>query len=300
MDVFFAPNSVAPAFFRGKCVVTIHDIGPALAAEFASRRLALYSRFYSTKIIKRSAQRANKIIAVSKNTKNDLANWLGLHDNKIEVVYHGRDERFTQIRDQRQIKAILDHHRLPDRYILHVGGFSGRKNLGPLVTAYYKLRREYKISEKLVLVGKPGYGYSKIEQLRGKLALQKHLFIATNISDNELPVIYSGATLFVLPSLLEGFSLPVLEAMSCGVPVVASNRTAMPEVVGHAGILVDTISADELALAILKVLKDDSLRHHLRTKGLKRAQEFAWRKSARQTLDIIERVARTRRPNQGN
>lgn len=289
IDVFFSPNFVLPSLFKGKIVLTIHDLGPIVNPELYARRYRLYFR----RIVEQGARKSDKIITGSQNAKNDLVNWLGINNDKIEVVYHGSEERFKEITNRTLINKTLSDYKIQSDYILFVGQISERKNISTLIETYKKLKKEYLIKERLLLVGKLGHNHSKILKLIKKLDLEKDIYIINYVSEDKLPVIYSAAKLFVFPSIFEGFGFPVLEAMACGTPVIAANATSIPEVTGDAGMLFEPKNVNDLTSKIWKVLDNESLRNKLKYRGLNRVKQFTWRRTAKHTLAILEEVNST-------
>jgi glycosyltransferase involved in cell wall biosynthesis len=187
------------------------------------------------------------------------------------------------------VAAVRSRYRLPEGYVLFVGSVERRKNLRGLLQAYARLL-ETDVACPLVIVGTRRRGAGEIGRTLQELHLEESVIFTGYVPDADLPAIYTGADLFVFPSLYEGFGLPPLEAMACGTPVVCSNAASLPEVVGDAAIMVDPYDVEGLAEAMLRVLTDADLREHLRRKGLERARQFTWERTARETVAVYREV----------
>jgi len=231
-------------------------------------------------------RKAMRIIAVSQSTKDDLIHCLDIPDERISVVYEGIDHRLFQPVSHR----IYNHP-----YILFVGAEHPRKNFTTLLKAFSRLKREPRLKElKLVKVGNAGGQEVDFRrQTMGvveSLHLSREVIFTDFVPETDLPAYYSGAEVFVLPSLYEGFGFPVLEAMACGCPVITSNTSSLPEVVGEAGIMVDPSATDSLAQAMWRVLTDSELRDNMIREGLEQSKRFSWEKVAEQTREVYNKV----------
>ena len=283
-DVLFVPAHVLPLVHPRRSVVTIHDLG-YLYYPKAHRSLDWLYLYLSTRYNARSAAH---IIADSEATKRDTIERLHIDATKISVVYPAASPEFQPMADANRLAAVRSRYGIEGDYILFVGTLHPRKNIARLVEAYVKLKEEHKIQARLVLTGK--LGWLTKETLRPLERVKEGITLTGFVAEVDLPALLSGATAFVLPSLFEGFGLPVLEAMSCGTPVVAANSSSLPEVIGDAGVLVDPLSVDSIAEGIRKVVENKDLRAELREKGLAQALRFTWEEAARKTVDILEMV----------
>ncbi len=267
-------------FLRKPFLITVHDLARIC---FSLNREAIAERWW-LKLDVKGIRKANHIIAVSQNTKDDLINYLKIPPERITVIYNGLDHSLFQPRKGR----LFDKP-----YILYVGSERPRKNLNRLLEAFSKLKREFKLL-KLVKVGSPGrseiFRKNTLAQIE-KLGLREEVIFVDHVPENELPYYYSFASLLVYPSLYEGFGFPLLEAMACGCPVITSNTSSLPEVVGEAGIMVNPYDVDALAGAMGRVLTDQRLRSGMIERGLAQAKGFSWEKTARETGEVYERVA---------
>ncbi|MGB9879890.1 MAG: glycosyltransferase family 4 protein [Anaerolineae bacterium] len=281
-----SPVNVQPFILPCKGVVTVTDLSFMVFPESFRPFQRLYQRFFT----RMSVQRASHLIAISSSTAQDLGKFFAVPMTKISVIFPGVDTAYHPMRD---ISALSDFRRrrnLPERFILFVGTLEPRKNLLTLLKAYAKFKRQTKADHKLVLAGSPGWLYQPIFAAVEELGLQDDVLFPGFIPEDELPLWYNTADVFVYPSLYEGFGLPPLEAMACGTPVIASNASSLPEVVGDAALLVDPYSPDEWATALLQVCKDRDLGNNLATRGPERARIFSWSSMARETAQVYQAV----------
>jgi len=230
---------------------------------------------------------ADKIIAVSYACKQDLMHFWKVPDDKVVVIYEAASERFRPITDYRVSKQIRAKYALQRDYILFVGGFDPRKNVGTLIEAYARCRARDKLD--LVLIADKIFTYPHLVQRVQELGLEGKVHCLGQIID-DLPGLYGTARVFVFPSFHESFGLPVVEAMACGTPVIASNRFACPEIVGDGGLLCNPSCPDDIAEKIDAVCFDEALSASLRERALGRAAEFSWAKAAQETLAVYQEV----------
>jgi len=284
--VLFVPAHVVPAI-HPRTVVTLHDLGYLRYPEAHSR----LSRYYLRLSTIWSARAARQIIAVSAATARDVVQHSGVSAAKVRVVYHGYDDaRFVPVVDEAAIAAAKVRLGLQatESYVLYVGTIQPRKNLTRLVEAFAAsgCAGDY----RLVLGGKRGWLSDEIYATASRLGLQNRVLFPGYLNDDDLPALYSGATLFAFPSLYEGFGLPVLEAMAAGTPVLAANASSLPEIVGDAAVQCDPQDTASIAAALHWALSDANLRSSLRQRGLQQAQQFSWRRCATETLAVLEEV----------
>jgi glycosyltransferase involved in cell wall biosynthesis len=285
IDLLHSLAFVQPVVLPCPGIVTIYDLSFFLFPQRFQPWRRLYLRwgtFYS-------ARRARRVVVISANTKRDVVSLLGVPEDRIDVVPCGVDEDFQPTEDPQSLSALRERHDLPPRMILFVGTIEPRKNLTTLLKSYALLRREIN-PPPLVIAGPKGWRHQEVLSLAGELGLLDDVFFPGYIAREELPHWYAAADLFVYPSLYEGFGLPPLEAMACGTPVVASNTSSLPEVIGEAGILVEPTNVEELAQAMRRVLTDPSLRESLRAKGLERAHTLTWQRTAEDTVRVYDRA----------
>lgn len=260
---FFSPYIKGPVFARCPFVTTIHDLLFLVTPEYTGTRYKLYNTVFRA-IGGFISKRAAAIITDSEYSRKDIMRIFKINGKKINVIPIGVSEKYCPIKDQSVIEEVKNRYGIEQKYILYVGNFKPHKNVHTLIKAYNRLPNEIKDDYQLVLGGKKDRFYIEIGQLIGKLKIKQNVVFTDFISEEHLPVLYSGAEMFVFPSLYEGFGLPILEAMACGIPVISSDSSSLPEVVGDAGILVDAKSVKGLSRAISTVLQDDKLRDELR------------------------------------
>lgn len=284
IDVFFSPYYKAPIFSPCPTVITIHDITPFIRLENMeytlqpNALLMLWSKFM--------AKRARKIITVSNHSKKNIMNIFKIPEEKIEVVYEGVEDEFRpKVRDE--IEKVKMKYGINRKYVLYIGNFEHHKNVDGLIKAYSGLPAELRKEYFLVVGGKDEKNSPGIEKLSGELGVRENIFFPGFIEEDDLPSIYGGAEIFIFPSFYEGFGLPPLEAMACGIPVIASNVSSLPEVVGDAGSLVDPKDIYGLTTAIKELLTDASVRYKMREKGLKRAKLFQAGDTTQKILNVF-------------
>ncbi len=283
LDLFHSPDYVLPPLRGGKRVLTIHDLSFLRYPEGADPRL----RWYLPKAVPRSIAQADLVLADSRNTGNDLTELLGVESSSVEVLYPGVEERFHPL-DEGSLVPLKARYSLGFPFILTVGTLEPRKNHVGLLQAYSLLKGRY--PHRLVIAGGKGWLYEPIFQEVERLSLEERVIFLGYVPEGDLPALYNLADLFVFPSFYEGFGLPSLEAMACGTPVVTSNTSSLPEVVGDGALLVSPQEVEALTDAMERALGDPSLRKELRSKGLERAKRFRWDEAAKQLLAIYKRV----------
>jgi glycosyltransferase involved in cell wall biosynthesis len=283
LDLFHSPDYVLPPLRGGKRVLTIHDLSFLRYPEGADPRL----RWYLTQAVPRSIGQADLVLADSLNTKSDLIELLGVEAGRVEVLYPGVEERFRPL-DEESLVPVQARYSLDFPFILTVGTLEPRKNHVGLLHAYSLLKG--RCPHRLVIAGGKGWLYEDIFQEVERLGLEEMVFFLGYVPEEDLPALYNLADLFVFPSFYEGFGLPPLEAMACGTPVVVSDLSSLPEVVGDGALLIPPQEIEALAEAMEKALSDPSLREELRSKGLERAKRFTWSEAAKRLLTIYEQM----------
>jgi glycosyltransferase involved in cell wall biosynthesis len=288
-DVFHGVLNVAPLFCPAPSVITIHDLA-FLSFPQTFRRL---NRTYLTWATRMSARRAARILAVSEATRQEIVRLLGIPPEKIVVTYDACDTRFVPPTPA-ALAAFRARMGLPERFILFVSTLEPRKNLPTLLDAYARIARS--TDAPLIIGGGKGWLYDEIFAKAERLNLGDRVRFAGFLDAHDLPLWYAAATVFTLPSLYEGFGMPLLEAMSCGTPVVTTTSSSLPEVVGDAGLTVPPTDADALGAALLRLLDDAELRAELRERGLRQARRFSWRETAERTLAAYQEACSEGRP----
>jgi glycosyltransferase involved in cell wall biosynthesis len=285
--LFFGPNYFGVFDDSFRTVITVHDLVyqrfPQDTDPFMLRHL--------TRALERDAGRAAAILADSEATRRDVIELLGVPAAKVHTVLCGVGEAFRPADDPAVRERARRLYGLPERFLLFVGTVEPRKNLVRLVTAFDALAAAPSFRHGLVIVGGKGWKDRAIRAALGESRAVSRIVLTGHVPGADLPVLYSLADALVIPSLYEGFGLPVLEAMACGTAVVTSNVSSLPEVAGGAAVLVDPTSAEDIARGMRSAIEDDSLREDLRRRGLARAKEFTWERAARRCLDIFAGLA---------
>ncbi|WP_041934089.1 glycosyltransferase family 4 protein [Gloeothece verrucosa] len=267
--------------------LTFHDLIPILFPEYVHE--AIVKNFQE---ILNSINPETWLICVSESAKNDLCNHLKVIDSqRVHVVYSAASENFYPCKNIEQIERIKKKYKIPNRpYILALNNLEPRKNIEQLIRCFARLVQQEKLKDlSLVLAGAKGWLYNnifnEIDQLK---ELKKQIIVTGYVDDADLAPLYSGAMMFVFPSLYEGFGLPPLEAMQCGTPVITSNTSSLPEVVGDAGIMINPKDSDELCQSILELYYDSSLREKLSHKSIERAKLFSWEQCGKNVINLYK------------
>ena len=286
VEAFFSPHFlIAPLNSYCRRVMTFHDLSYLRFKEFFSLRRDLWHRFQIRPFVRSNLP--DKIIAVSDSTKNDLIEKYGIEPWRIEKVYSGISDTIT-----RPSKEGLDEFRkrygLPGEFILFLGKLEPRKNISTLIRAFNLMKDSGNFRELyLVIVGAKGWLFKDIFREAEMSPHKNKIIFKDYITDKEKKFYYSLASAFVYTSFFEGFGFPPLEAMACGTPVIASNNSSLPEVVGDAGILVDPYNAVDISNGVRAIIEDVNLRNALVERGYERVKIFDWKKCADQTLESI-------------
>jgi len=286
VDLLHAMAFVSPLLLPCPAVVTVYDLSFLRFPE-SFRPL---NRFYLRQFTSWSVRRAHRVIAISESTRQDVVRLLGKPAEQVDVVHCGVDGRFYP-RDQAAVAAFRRKKGLPERFILFLGTLEPRKNVVSLLEAYAQLvATGGGWWPALVIAGAKGWFYQEIFAAVERLNLTDRVVFPGYVPEEEKPWWYNAAELFVYPSLFEGFGLPPLEAMACGTPVIVSDTSSLPEVVGDAGIQVPPGDVMALAEAMAALLHDPVARVDRRERGLARAARFSWRSAAQQTIHVYERA----------
>ncbi len=284
-DVVHGPVNVLPLALARPGVVTVHDVAFLHFPEHYPAAKRWYLQFMTALSVRRAA----RVIAVSEATRRDLVLAYGLAPEKVTVVPNGIDPTWGRVPSE-ELARWRAERGLPERFLLYVGTIQPRKNLVTLLEALARLPSE--IDWPLYVVGARGWKDSPVYRALERLGIARRVVFVGYASPEELRYWYSAATLFVYPSLYEGFGLPVLEAMACGTPVITSDRSALPEVAGEAALSVDPTDATALAAAIACLARDERRRAALAQAGQVRAGAFRWERTAAETVAVYEAVAR--------
>lgn len=288
IDLYHVPQNGIGIPENKKCafVITLHDVIPYRMPETSSER---YLKLFN-ETLPNIVSNCDGIITVSNYSKDDIVKAFNFPKDKIFVTYLASEDIYTPI-DKSLCKSLIkEFYSINEDYILYVGGFSPRKNIIGLIEAFSMLLKLYKKDIKLIIAGKQGKSYALYKKRCEELNIENKVIFPGFIPLEHLPYLYNGCEAFVYPSFYEGFGLPPVEAMACGVPVIASNTTSIPEVVGDAALLVDPYNIDQLCGSIYKVLLDNKLKESLILKGLVRSSELNWNKTAKDTIIAYNKI----------
>ncbi|HLG53754.1 MAG TPA: glycosyltransferase family 1 protein [Vicinamibacterales bacterium] len=286
-DLYHAPHYVLPAGVRCRSVVTIHDCIHLMFPQYLPSRVA-YA--YARAQMWAAARRSDCILTVSDASKRDILNLFNVPPEKIVVIYNAIDAHFSVTPPEEAVARVRERYQLDHKFVLYVGNIKPHKNLVRLIEAFAELRRGDLEDLKLLIIGDE---ISKLPALRRAVhrhKLHKHVRFLGYLPDDQLAVLYRLASVFVFPSLYEGFGLPPLEAMASGTPVVTSNVSSLPEVVGDAAVLVDPYDVDSIVDGLRQVLTDPARAAEMRRRGLDRAREFSWERSVAKTLAVYRHI----------
>ena len=294
---FFGKNADVTHFFnyhippgvKGKTVVTVHDMTYKRYPE----TVKLKTKKMLDINLKRSLDRADVIIAVSEFSKKEILHYFPNCEDKIKVIYNGVDlNRFNTNIDKNSQILVQNKYKIEGNYLLYLGTIEPRKNIERLIESYYLVNKESSDTPKLVLAGGKGWMYDNIFKKVDDLKLKDKVIFIGYIEDEDVPALIKGAMIFLFPSIYEGFGMPPLEAMACGTPVLTSNISSLPEVVGDSGVLVDPFSKESIKDGILRMLNDDNLRQELSIKGQERAKLFSWTRVTEKLYNIYQSLMR--------
>jgi glycosyltransferase involved in cell wall biosynthesis len=285
LDLLHSLHYTRPLSLPCRSVVTFHDLTFFLYPHLHTRS----KRVFFPLAIRFSARQADALIAVSESTRRDAIRLLGVPQQKVHTTQLGVDSAFRPVQDEGLRAGVRQKYRLPERFILYVGLVEPRKNLPLLIQAYQSLV-ELGSSHPLVVVGRFGWMHQQVLQEITTLGLKDKILFTGYVPQLDLPIVYNLASLFVYPTLYEGFGLPALEALACGTPVITSDIASLPEIVGDAGLLVPAGDKQALTQAMRAVLTDQALQNRLAVKGPERAAQFTWERTARLTLQVYQRV----------
>ena len=291
VQVMHGPATLIPLGRDGfASVATIHDLVAFLYPETIPQKYALYM----TWLLKRVVKRAMRIISVSQCTKDDLVRVLGVPPERIAVIHEAAQPGFQPIADQEALQRARRRYGISKPFFYHVGNIEPRKNLVRLLKAFLSLRHRFKGQVQMVISGQEGWLTRRLHGDIGRLDLGQDVIFTGYLPQEDLPLLMNAALAFVFPSLYEGFGLPALEAMSCGTPLITSNLSSLPEIVGPAALLVEPTQVEDIAQAMWRVFEDAGLRQRMSRLGLEQAARFSWQQTARQTMEVYLEAHRER------
>ena len=295
-DVFFSPTHYAPRYVNCPLVISVMDLSYIYFPEMFKKKDLYQLRLWTDY----SVRKADRIMTISQYSKSAIVDYYKVPPEKVAVTYPGYNKenyklpfdcaQGGQITNYKlKMNKIRHKYKINGDYILFVGTLQPRKNLVRLIEAYNEtLRLRSGQAMKLVIVGKKGWLYEKIFERVKQLNLKKEIIFLDYILEDDLPILYQGASCFILPSLYEGFGIPAVEAMACGIPVAVSNVSSLPEIVGEAGITFDPLDVNDIAKSIKRLLTDQRLREEKIKKGLERVKLFDWNVCAQKTLSVLQ------------
>ncbi len=286
LDLIHATDHLIPSYGNLPVVATLMDAIPLSHPEWVNSRF----RGVKNALWRRTVKWASHVVTISEYSKREIETHFGVAEERISVIPLGVDERWFHPITQENMTYVLRRHALPEKYFLFVGTLQPRKNIRRLIDSYLMLPKIIQSEVPLVIVGRPGWQCDDIVEALGACAYGTSVRWLKHLPDYDLLSVVKGATALVLPSLYEGFGLPVLEAFAAGTPVITSNTTALPEVARDAALLVDPEDASNIAEAMLRVLENLQLADELRKKGMVRARLHTWDRTARMTLDVYKLV----------
>ncbi|TLS52011.1 glycosyltransferase family 4 protein [Paenibacillus antri] len=284
-DLFHGTNFTIQPIRKRCSVVSIHDLAFLRNPNTTSAKIYAHH----SKWVPYSAQRAERVIAISEQTKEDIVELLHIPESKVDVIHLAADKKFKPVPSE-AVRDTICKYNLPESYFLFVGTLEPRKNLLGLLQSFNQLKKTFHSEAKLVIVGAKGWKFDPIFQYVQEHGLQQEICFTGFIADEDLPAIYTGALAFVFPSWYEGFGIPLLEAMGCGVPVIASNASSIPEVVGDNGILLPPDAFEEWADAMRQFEIDSRHRDSYIEKSLERATRFGWEQTYEKTKSTYRKA----------
>ncbi|NET60174.1 MAG: glycosyltransferase family 4 protein [Symploca sp. SIO2E6] len=294
IDIYHSLKHVSPLFTKIPTIEYIHEVGHFFSEGLEAFNLSLANRIYHYHLKGWSMRRATHIIGTSQQCEKVLHQKLGISKEKISTIRYGLDKKFRVIDDRGKIVECCQRYGLPESYILCVGNICAQENYDSVIKMYSKLRSQNENAPKLVLVGDTGNAESDFLELMKQLGLNEDVILTGFVEHRDLVYIYNGANLLLFPPTVAAFGIPPIEAMACGIPVVASNIDAIPEISGEGAALLfdEPRNVDKMLEAVNLVLHDHQLRQELRNKGFERAKEFSWEASALRVLDLYEIIGR--------
>ena len=282
-DILHCPDYLIPPTLNSNIILTIHDLAFMRYPEF---NFDWFIKKY-TREVQKNVRAAKMIIADSLSTKNDIIEFFKINPSKVEVIYLAADKIFKRLSENEKDKNVLKKYKINKKYILSVGTIEPRKNFIALIKAFNLIKKkDASFDYKLVIVGRTGWKSEATYAEKNNSPYTEDILFTGRVPDEDLVQIYNQAELFAYPSLFEGFGLPPLEAMSCGLPVIASGTSSLKEVIGDAGILVKAGDENELGNKILSIIKNMEIKEKLKEKSLAQVKKFSWGETAQKTINL--------------
>ena len=289
-DILHCTSNTAPYSKKTPLITTLHDIiymeGSVL--KLLLNKASMYQKFgnlYRRIIVSKVVQNSRRLITVSNFEKENITNFFKLKNKDIQTVHNGVSQKFTNNIDADHILRVKVKYKLPENYLLHIANKDPRKNTKNVLIAFKEYLKTVNTSQKLLMLGCKKDDLKIMLKEINAVELYEHIILAGYISDEDLPIIYQLSDLFLFPSLREGFGIPIIEAMACGVPVITSNTSSMPEVAGNAAHLIDPNMPEEICRGMLKIMFNENYKKELIQKGLERSTAFSWNSMALQVLE---------------
>jgi glycosyltransferase involved in cell wall biosynthesis len=295
LDLMHFAHINHPIFFRDPYVITMPDL--TLYYYPGKERFKFIKRWAYNIVMLSAINHSKKIIAVSQNTKKDLIEKLNAPAKKIEVIYEGvadtppikSGKKYSSVKDKSRLKKILKKYGIKKDFLIYLGQWRVHKNLPRLIEGFAEAVKN-DLQAQLVIVGRQDRGTSDLWKLSKRLALAEEIIFTGFVPDEELPYLYQAATAYAFPSLSEGFGLPPLEAMASGIPVISSNVSCMPEILGEAALYFNPYDPSDIAKAIKKIMSNSKLREKMIKKGFQQVKKYSWEKMARETLSVYSEL----------
>jgi glycosyltransferase involved in cell wall biosynthesis len=294
-DILHCTSNTAPYSTRIPIITTLHDIiymeGSLL--KLLMNKASLYQKFgniYRRIIVSKVVKNSKRLITVSNFEKQNIINYFKLKNKEIQTVHNGVNKTFTAISNTGHIAKVKAKYELPEKYMLHISNKDPRKNTIKVLKAFNEYLKKTTNNCKLLMLGCNDVDLKiMLNQIRA-MDLYEHIILTGYVSDEDLPILYQLSQLFLFPSLREGFGIPIIEAMACGVPVITSNTSSMPEVAGNAAHLINPNQTKEIYQGMLKIMSNERYKNELIQRGLKRSEQFSWRKMASQVLEQYQQL----------
>jgi len=292
-DILHCTSNTAPVWGKTPLVTTVHDIIYMESISLFKKGGTLYQKFgnmYRRWVVPPVIRKSKKVITVSEFEKQRMAKFFKLNDDKLQAVYNGVGKHFEPVKDPSVLADTTEKYKLPENFLFFLGNTDPKKNTPNVLKAFAQFNKQSATHYKLVMLDYEENALMAILKDIGHPDIRKDIHLTGYVPNNELPAIISQAKVFLYPSLRESFGIPILEGMACGVPVITSNTSSMPEVAGDAAMLVDPQDVDQIVKAIQKILDHEDVKNSLISKGLERARAFSWETMAGNVLKIYQEV----------
>lgn len=299
-QILHCTSNTAPVNCTVPLVTTLHDIiyMESSYLKILSGSATPYQKFgnmYRKLVVPRVVKNSRKIITVSHFEKNRIADFFGMKgDNRLTAVYNGVSEHFKPVTDAAQLQRVKNKYQLPDNFFFFLGNTDPKKNTGGTLKAFSDFRKQTLADYKLVMLDYDKTELQKILEEIGDPGLIEHIVLTGYVVNTDLPAIYCQSKTFLYPSLRESFGIPMLEAMACGVPVITSNTSSMPEVAGDAALIVNPFKPEEITAAMIRLYNDNDCKQKFAQAGFKRAAVFSWKAMAEEVLNIYKEINNTK------